>query len=276
MRFAICQELYEDIDWSEQCRLIAEAGYTGIELAPFTLSTAPETVTDAELDRMRETADSFGLTIIGLHWLLAKTEGLHLTSPDADIRRRTAEYLGSLSRICHRLGGTVMVHGSPQQRDLMPGVSMEDAMGFAADVYRQVLPTFAEHSTVLCFEPLTEKETNFINTCEQAMMLIREVNHPNLQLHQDVKAMLGAECDPLPEVIHRYRDVVRHFHVNDTNLLGPGMGETDFEPILRALLDTEYEGWISVEVFDYTPGAQRIAVESLRYMNSVLDKIRSV
>ena len=39
-----------------------------------------------------------GLETIGLHWLLAKTEGLHLTSPDPAVRRRTADYLEGLGR----------------------------------------------------------------------------------------------------------------------------------------------------------------------------------
>ncbi len=273
MRFAICQELYENTDWREQCRLIAEAGYTGIELAPFSLGDDPAAIPDEELDAVRAEAESHGLQIIGLHWLLAKTEGLYLTSPDEQVRKRTADYLGRLSAICRRLGGSVMVHGSPFQRSLLPGVTMAQAMDFAADVFRRALPAFERDSTVLCLEPLTSKETDFINTCEDAMSLISRLDHPCIKLHQDVKAMLGAEQDSIPDLIHRYHDVCRHFHVNDTNLLGPGMGETDYEPILQALLESRYDGWVSVEVFDYSPGAQHIAVSSLRYMQEVLSRL---
>src|SRR5215472_580168 len=78
MRFAICQELFEGWDWERQCRFIAEVGYQGIEAAPFAL--APR-ITDLPAYRRRilhEQAADQGLQIIGLHWLLAKTEGLHL------------------------------------------------------------------------------------------------------------------------------------------------------------------------------------------------------
>jgi sugar phosphate isomerase/epimerase len=95
-----------------------------------------------------------------------------------------------------------------------------------------------------------------------------------VQLHQDVKAMLGAETDSIPQLIHRYQHITRHFHVNDSNLLGPGMGDTDYRPILQALIDCNYSGWVSVEVFDYSPGAQHIAVQSLSYMRRILDECR--
>jgi len=215
------------------------------------------------------------LEVIGLHWMLAKTTGLYLTSPDSEVRIKTAEYLRLLARVCRALGGTVMVFGSPFQRNLLPGVTPQQAADFAVEVFNSVTDTFAEQQVVLCLEPLTRKETDFINTCDDAMEIIQRVNHPTVMLHQDVKAMLGAETESIPSLIHRHKNFCKHFHVNDTNLLGPGMGETDYHPILKALLESRYEGWVSVEVFDYKPGAQHIAVQSIEYMKRVLSDLQS-
>ena len=118
-------------------------------------------------------------------------------------------------------------------------------------------------------EPLTPKESNFINTCAEAVQLMRLVDHPHFVLHQDVKAMLG-ETIPIPDLISQFAGVTGHFHVNDDNLLGPGMGRTDYHPIFEALLKSGYSGWVSVEVFDYSPGAEHIARASMRYMRDVL------
>jgi sugar phosphate isomerase/epimerase len=270
MKFAICQELYEQTPWEDQCRLIAEAGYTGIEAAPFALDANPAAISDSDCQKFRSEAARFGLEIIGLHWLLAKTNGLHLTSPDAAVRRRTADYLRLLARLCSSLGGSIMVFGSPMQRNLLDSVTREQALEYATEVLVACTEEFAARGVTLCFEPLTPKETNFINTCAEATELLQRVNHPTVQLHQDVKAMLGAESNSIPELIHRHRSITRHFHVNDSNLLGPGMGDTNYQPILQALIDSNYDGWVSVEVFDYSPGAQHIAVESLRYMQRIL------
>ena len=274
MKFAICQELYENTEWSEQCRLIAEAGYTGIEVAPFAISADLASVPVSVFEGMKQEAERHGLEIIGLHWLLAKTTGLYLTSPDPAIRKATAEYLMLLARACRQLGGHIMVFGSPQQRSLLPGISKQQAAEFAADVFRQAAPAFADNEVVLCLEPLTAKETDFINTCDEAMEIVRLVDHPSMALHQDVKAMLGAEWTPIPKIIDRHKKNCKHFHVNDSNLLGPGMGSTDYHPIFRALIESNYRGWVSVEVFDYSPGAQNIAVQSFNNMQSVLDDLR--
>lgn len=274
MKFAICQELFEGWDWERQCRFMAETGYTGIELAPFTLAPYITEVSTARRSELRTIAADHGLTICGLHWLLAKTEGMHLTTSDSAMRARTAEYLRELAHACGDLGGTVLVFGSPNQRNIEPGMERAQAYANAAEVFRAAMPVFGERNVTLCMEPLTPKETNFCNTCADAAELIALVDHPCFQLHQDVKAMLS-ESAPIPKLIEQYASVTKHFHVNDNNLLGPGMGPTAYEPIFAALQKTNYAGWVSVEVFDYKPGAEFIAQESIRYMRDVLSRLSS-
>lgn len=269
MKFAICQELFEGWEWERQCQAMASIGYTGIELAPFTLASRIGEVSSQRRRELKSIAESHGLTICGLHWLLAKTEGLHLTTADAAVRRATSQYIIDLANACADFGGTIMVFGSPGQRNLQPGVSRDQAYANAAEVFRAVTPVLADRGVTIAMEPLTPKETNFVNSCADAVELMSLVDHPNFALHQDVKAMLS-ESTSIPELIAQYAAQTRHFHVNDDNLLGPGMGRTDYHPILQALRTTGYSGWVSVEVFDYQPGAEFIARESLQYMQRVL------
>ena len=273
MKFAICQELYENWDWKKQCEFSASLGYTGLELAPFTLAGRIGEVSQETRSGYRKIAEDHGMQIMGLHWLLAKTEGLHLTKADPAIRKATSDYLIELGNACADFGGTLMVFGSPFQRNLEDGMTTEQAMANAAEVFKAALPAFADRGVEICMEPLTPKETNFINTCAQATELIEMVGEPNFTLHQDVKAMLGAEEKSIPELIAKYDGKVGHFHVNDTNLLGPGMGETDYKPILKALSESSYDGWVSVEVFDYKPGAENIARQSIEYLKSTLAEV---
>jgi len=273
MKFAICQELFENWDWERQCAFSAELGYTGLELAPFTLAPRITEVPVEQRRLMRATAERHGVQIIGLHWLLAKTEGFHLTTANSSVRRATSDYLVELGNACADFGGNLMVFGSPQQRNLEDGVSLDQAFENAADVLRACMPAIGDRGVRICLEPLTPKETNFLNTCADAMRLIEMVNSPNLVLHQDVKAMIGGESEPIETIIERFAPHVGHFHVNDVNLLGPGMGPTNYAPIFRALLRTNYSGWVSVEVFDYRPGAEKIARDSIHYMRSVLSQL---
>jgi sugar phosphate isomerase/epimerase len=265
MRYAICNETFEGWEHPRVCRFAADQGYTGLEIAPFTL--APR-ITDVSLERrkeLRRQAEDCGLRIMGLHWLLAKTEGLHLTSPDEKVRQQTADYLGELARACRDLGGELMVFGSPAQRRIPAGATKAQAMEYAADTFRRAASSIADAGQKLCLEPLAPPEADFINTCAEGAELLDRIDHPNFVLHLDVRAM-SSESVPITELIRRHVSRTGHFHANDPNKRGPGFGKVDFVPIFRALNEAGYQGWVSVEVFDYSPDPETIARESMRYM----------
>jgi sugar phosphate isomerase/epimerase len=273
MRYAICNETFEGWDHARVCRFVAETGYQGLELAPFTLAPRITDVTPARRQELRAQADEYGLSLIGLHWLLARTEGLHLTSPEEAVQRRTAEYLVELARCCRDLGGDILVFGSPAQRRIPPGATHEQATDNAVQTLRRALPGIADCGVNLCLEPLTTQETDFLNTCAEGADLLKRLDHPNVRLHLDVKAM-SSEATSIPELIRSHAAQTGHFHANDPNKRGPGFGAVDFVPIFQALRDSAYGGWVSVEVFDYSPDPETIARESLRYMKACAAKLR--
>jgi sugar phosphate isomerase/epimerase len=265
MKFAICNETFQDWPMERACAFAAECGYTGLEIAPFTLAAGAGDVTSAQRETIRRQIEAAGLEVVGLHWLLAKTEGFHITSPDAAIRRRTADYLVELALLCGDLGGRVMVLGSPVQRNLAEGMTKEQGMSFAAEVLSEVLPVLEAQDVTLALEPLGPQETNFLLTAAEAVELMDRIGSSQIRLHLDCKAM-ATEPTPIADLIRRNCDWLAHFHANDPNRQGPGFGQLDFVPILRALEEIGYDGWVSVEVFDYAPGIERLARESIDYM----------
>lgn len=274
MKYAICNETYQDWPFEKAFRDPASRGYTGIEIAPFTIKLSAYDISAAERQTIRGQIADAGLECIGLHWLLAKTQGYYLTTPEESTRRATGDYLAELARLCRDLDGKIMVLGSPVQRNLLPGVTHEQAMAFAADTLRRAMPVIEDCGVTLAIEPLGPREGNFLNTAASGIELARMVDSPNCRLHLDVKAM-STEAIPIPEVIRNCAGWIAHFHANDPNLLGPGMGEIQFEPIFQALRDVNYQDWVSVEVFDYTPGPETIAERSIRYMKEVEAKVYS-
>lgn len=268
MQFALCNEFCEGWALDDAIRLARDVGYTGVEVAPFTLAPDAREVPPAERDRLRELASGCGVRLIGLHWLLVKPAGLFLTSPDAEVRARTREYLEALVHLCGDLGGDRMVIGSPKQRLVMPGTTPEQAWGWSRDVFRALLPTAAARGVTLCLEPLARSETNLVNTVGEAMRMAAEIGHPRFRVHLDVKAMCD-EGRPLGTLIREAAGWVGHLHVNDANRNGPGWGDTDYGPIVEALAAIGYDDYASVEVFDFTPGAERIARSSLEFLRRV-------
>ena len=270
MKFAICNEVYQDWPFEKAFKHARALGYSGIEIAPFTLNSDAFQITKAQRAEVRELAEQNGLEIIGLHWLLAKTTGLHLTSDDRSVRDKTAAYLAELTWLCHELGGNVLVFGSPQQRNLLDGMPMQQGIEHAVEVFKKLTPELVASGVTLALEPLGPQEGNFMLTAESAIEICKLVNSPNVKLHLDVKAM-STESKSIPQIIHESKDWMVHFHANDPNRRGPGMGDTDFVPIIQALKEIEYRGWISVEVFDYEPGIQRLTEESLEYLRSICE-----
>jgi sugar phosphate isomerase/epimerase len=267
MNYAICNETFAGWDHARICQFIAALGYKGLELAPFTLAPRITDVPTLRRQELRKQAEDHDVQIIGLHWLLAKTEGLHLTSAEPSVRETTAAYLADLASACRDFGGDLMVFGSPAQRRVPQGYTRAQAMDFAADTFRRALPRVADCGVTVCLEPLTPAETDFLTSCAEGLHLMDLLHHPNVRLHLDVKAM-SSDAAPVPDLIRRYGRHMHHFHANDPNLRGPGFGATDFVPIFCALRDIRYSGWVSVEVFDYTPDPETIARESIRYMQT--------
>jgi sugar phosphate isomerase/epimerase len=265
MRYAICNETFENWPHQRVCKFVAETGYQGLELAPFTLARLITDVSSAQRAELRKQAQDCGLSIIGLHWLLAKTEGLQLTSPEEPVRAKTAAYLGELARCCRDLGGNILVFGSPAQRRIPAGCTHAQATEFALDTLKRARNAIEDTGVKFCLEPLAPPEADFVTTCAEGAALLEELGSSAGWLHLDVRAM-SSETIPIPQLLHQHASRLGHFHANDPNKRGPGFGKVDFVPIFRALKDISYQGWVSVEVFDYSPDPQTIARESLRYM----------
>ncbi len=272
MNYAICNETFQDWPLARACDFAAACGYRGLEVAPFTLAPLATDVTAAQREEVRRTIERAGLECIGLHWLLAKTEGFHVTHPDSSTRERTVAYLEELARLCRDLGGRVMVFGSPQQRSLLPGVMPEEAFDRLTDTFSRIVPTLEATDTVVAIEPLAPVETNVLNTAAEACRLIDRIGSPHVRLLLDVKAM-SSEAEPIPEIIAAGSRHLEHFHANDANLQGPGFGTVDFAPIFAALDRVDYRRWVSVEVFDYAPGIERLARESIEYMRGIVAQV---
>ncbi len=264
-RQAICNEVYEKRPLAEVCRSIREIGYTGIEIAPFTLSESPRDLTPAVRREYRDLIHSEGLTFVGLHWLMVSPKGLHVTTPDQALRQRSWDHIRDLVDLCADLGEQgIMVFGSPQQRSTQ-GISVAEATRNYIDGLAAVAPHAESRGVTILVEALPRNQSDVINTLAEAAAIVHEIGSPAVRTMFDTHNAAdetGAHAD----VVERYFDVIRHVHVNEMDGRHPGTADYDFKSIFTKLKKLDYRHWISLEAFDFTPGAEKIATESLRHL----------
>lgn len=271
MRFAICNEIFGNWAPEDTFRYAAKVGYDAVEIAPFTMAKYVTDISPADRSRVGALAKSSGVAISGIHWVLAQADGMYINHPERTVRDRTRQYLVELVNFCADLGGAVMVVGSPKQRNVMEGVAPDQAWAWAASTFEDAVKQAEDRRVTICIEPLAPAETNFINTAAEALRFVRPFNSPAMKLILDVKAMCSEER-PIPQIIRETAPEFAYFHANDRNLKGPGFGDVDYVPIAGALREVGYQGYVSVEVFNFDEGPEVIATRSLEYLRRVFEQ----
>ena len=272
MQFSLCNEVLMPLPFAQQCRLAASLGYAGLELAPFTLSDDPAAITDAQAAQIKRTASDHGLVITGLHWLLVKPVGLSITSPEVAVHARTVAFMRRLCELCAALGGTYLVHGSPQQRPIAPGETKDTALARARDAFALAGEAARACGVTYCIEPLSRDQTPLINTVAEAASIVQAVNNPHLRTMIDSSSAGLAETEPVEQLIARWlpSGLIGHVQLNDPNRRAPGQGSMQFGPILKALVDNDFQGMPAVEPFDYVPDGPGCAAQAIRYLHGEL------
>ena len=266
--------MYQDRPFAEVCQSIRGAGYAGIEIAPFTLAEDPIGISAAKRRECRTAIEGAGLQFVGLHWLLVSPAGLHITTPDRAVRRRSWEFLLRLIDLCADLGPQgVMVLGSPKQRSATGGMAPADAVRALAEGLAGTAPHALERGVTMLIEPLPGPDNDVVTSLDEAAALVREIASPAVRTMFDCHNAV-AEREPHAALIERYFDLIRHVHINEMDGRHPSTGAYDYKPVLEVLARRGYAGWLSLEVFDFSAGADRIAADSLRTMESEVAKLK--
>ena len=260
-QLAVCNELFEKSDFAASCRALQKAGWQGIEIAPFTLV---EEATTLSAERRRETRDiivSEGLEFVGLHWLTVGPKGLHVTTPDEAVRTSSWDFVRRLVDLCADLradgSGGIMVFGSPFQRRTNGEFPAEVGVRNFTDGVGSIIPRLEDRGVTLLVEALPIAQSDVILTLDQAARVVGELNSPRVKTMFDSHNAID-EVEPHGELVDRHWDLIRHIHVNELDGSYPRpSGGYDFKPVLQVAKDRRFEGWVSMEVFDFTPGAER-------------------
>jgi D-psicose/D-tagatose/L-ribulose 3-epimerase len=161
--------------------------------------------------------------------------------------------------------------------------------------YKQQWKTVVKHLKTLCkyaasrrkqvcLEPLNRFETDFINTCDQGLKMLKDVGSPALRLHLDTFHM-NIEEKEQAAAIRKAGKALGHFHACGSDRGTPGNDHIDWKPIAKALRDVRYKGDVVIESFTtdvkviaraaaiwrrMEPTRDEIAVKGLKFLRETL------
>lgn len=273
-KYSICNEVFEKWDFAVMCRAIKAAGYSGVEISPFTLAEHVDEISSARRRELNNIIRSEGLVFVGLHWLLVSPKDLHVTTSDTSVREKSWAYIRKLIDFCADLGDHgIMVFGSPKQRGTQ-GNKLAEAKEHLKNGLASVAPHAADRGVTILIEALPKKDTDVVNTLDESVQMVKAIHHPAIQTMFDFHNTVD-EKEPMDAIVRRYFAHIRHVHVNEMDGRYPGTGNLDFLRIFKVLARLKYSGWISLEVFDFKPGPTQIAREAMDYLRKLDARVKA-
>jgi D-psicose/D-tagatose/L-ribulose 3-epimerase len=272
-RYATCNEAFKDYDFREACQVIRSAGYSGIEIAPFTLAEDPATVTAQQRAEYRRIMSGEGLTFVGLHWIMVSPKGLHVTAPDQALRDRSWQHIDNVIDLCADLGPAgILVFGSPMQRATTGGLTREEATRNFVDGLFRVAPHAEERGVAILVEALPSGQCDVVQSLQEAASIVEQIGSPAIRTMFDTHNAVE-EVENHAVLVDRYFDVIRHVHVNEMDGSHPGRGDYDFRPVLTILKQRGYQGWVSLEAFDFSMPPEVMVTETIEYLRKVAERL---
>jgi len=264
-KYAVCNEMFGTMDFARSAEIARSRGFEGMEIAPFTLfGDFSARAVETGIRTARAGLAGAGVAFAGLHWLFVKPEGLHVTSKDPALRKRSWDHLRLLLDIAGELGGGPLVFGSPKQR-ASRGVPVEEAQLLFTEGLISTAELAVERKSRILIEALPSADTDVVNTLFEANAVAAAVNHPGVEIMFDFHNTKDEE-KPWPVLIEEYQDSIRHVHVNEMDGRWPGTGTTDFRPAFAKLAEIAYEGWISLEIFTTPEDPAAVLGETMETM----------
>ena len=222
----------------ERALLLERLGYQGIELGPEWLGQT--------VDAIQKQIEGTGIAVSAI------VGSIKLLDTDAPVRAQAVELDRQRLEMAKELGASavieVPVFGPNRFQDLSPIMTpREIEKRLLVAELKQLAPDVERTGITLLIEPLTKKETHFINLQGQGAEIIQAVGAPGFMLLSDFYHMQMEERN-IARTLSQYGKYTAYVHLADgARRTEPGSLPFDYRPGFRALKKWGYSGWLTVE-----------------------------
>jgi sugar phosphate isomerase/epimerase len=231
----------------EKLELLEEIGIEGIELEA-ALSGAPK-------DKMKSVHEALSSSSVKLSTVLIGYQG-GLLAENRDVREKTLEEIKRYMEVCARLGGigVVTVPSSRRRRHLF-GISVRRNKDFkqalAIEQYRILGKYASDLGVYVIIEPVDHLQTDFVNTCDQAVEICKMTRADMIKICPDFFHM-SIEHEDIGEKIHEFSSYIAHLHIGDCDnksrfAVLPGRGNLNLYGAFEALKAINYSNYSSLD-----------------------------
>jgi len=246
MKLAVSNIAWDEPEHSQVLELLRSRSVSGIEVAPTKLWPDWQGADRRAAERASRDFTSQGFSVPALQAILFARPDLKVFG-SAEQRRQLLAHIGLVASIAGGFGAQVLVFGSPKNRD-RGSLSMEQALSQAVEFFTEAGEVCAAAGVRLCIEPNPKAYAcNFITGWREAEELVRRIAHPGIGLHLDTGCIHMAGDDPI-EAIMQCADITAHFHISEPGLADLSAPAVDHASVGRALVDSGYRGWVSIEM----------------------------
>lgn len=228
---ALWGDVYEGIE------RLAKMGFDAVEVAG-----VPSYFRD--VDKIRAAAEKAGITVSSI---CTMCQDCDLAFPRIEERKKGIEYMCRVVDFAHGLNCKRVVINPTRLTKWTPLASIEEELRWGAESVAAVADYAKEKGVTLCVECWNRYDTYLINTAEEGRNFVSMVNRDNVGVMLDTFHLNIEEVD-MAEAIRSCKGCLVHLHVGDSNRQAPGMGHMDFKPLLQALKDIDYPGYVTMEL----------------------------
>ncbi len=256
----------------EAIRRLAGIGYDGVEIGCAAPHAWPAYLNAERRRELRRLLESSALEVVSLLATPGGGPGFNPASPCAEERVATVKYYQEVTDLASELGARKVIYIAGWQ---IFGTTRQEAWSRSRDCLDRIAAYANKKDITIVVEP-TAAATNLIETADDAIELMRSVEHSNVKLMFDTLHALYRNEIPADYARAMGKDLV-HIHVSDRNRILPGEGQVDWVGLLQVLRDCEFDEFITMEIGLDSRSADpdRIARTALAYLKDVETKLNA-
>lgn len=236
MKYSVCQWIYGGLSIREIMKRLAGWGYDGIELAGECREIGTE-----ELHKLLKMHELETTCICP-----APDESGDLSNFKEAVRKKTINSAKHRLNFAQQIGASFIIIIPSQIGKIQTLKNFDDEWKWAVESVQELAKHAEQVNVSIAIEVLNRYEARLINTVDQALKFIQQINSDKVKILLDTYHMNIEERDPVDAIRNAGKNLI-HLHVADNNRQGIGRGQINFLPIMRTLKQIDYNNTIGIE-----------------------------